>query len=154
MKTVITYGTFDLFHIGHVRLLKRLSNLGDKLIVGVSTDEFNLKKGKKSFSSYEERKEIVESCKYVDLVIPENNWEQKVKDIDFYGVDVFAIGDDWTGKFDDLKKICDVVYLSRTEDVSTTQIKRSLSKFGDNELDSIESNVYQILDIIRTLSKR
>ena len=100
MKTVITYGTFDLFHVGHIRLLKRLRALGDKLIVGISTDEFNALKGKKSFFSYEERAEIIESCKYVTVVFPEKNWQQKKSDIAKYNADVFAMGDDWQGKFD------------------------------------------------------
>ncbi|WP_439437649.1 glycerol-3-phosphate cytidylyltransferase [Salinivibrio costicola] len=126
-KTVITYGTFDLFHVGHVRLLKRLSELGDKLIVGISSDSFNELKGKKSFFSYEERAEIVKSCQYVDDVFPENNWEQKPSDIKKYEADIFAMGDDWVGKFDFLKEQCEVIYLPRTEDVSTTHIKKTLS---------------------------
>ncbi|UOP04749.1 adenylyltransferase/cytidyltransferase family protein [Conchiformibius kuhniae] len=127
MKVVITYGTFDLFHIGHVRLLKRLRMLGDKLIVGVSSDEFNLKKGKKSIFSYEERSEIVNSSKYVDLVFPEYTWEQKREDIIYYNANVFGIGSDWIGKFDDLKDICEVIYLERTEGISSTYIKSVLS---------------------------
>lgn len=125
-KIVITYGTFDLFHVGHVRLLKRLRNLGTKLIVGLSTDEFNSIKGKKAFFSYQDRKEILSSCKYVDFVFPENNWNQKRNDIEKYNADIFGMGNDWEGKFDDLKDICEVIYLSRTEDISTTHIKESL----------------------------
>lgn len=151
MKIVITYGTFDLFHVGHIRLLKRLSALGDKLIVGISSDEFNELKGKKSFFSYEERAEIVESCKYVTEVFPEHNWKQKRNDINKYQADVFAMGDDWVGKFDDLNDICEVVYLPRTEDVSTTKIKSSLSNVNHEELDLIESSLHEVLNIVKAL---
>ncbi|WP_039989367.1 glycerol-3-phosphate cytidylyltransferase [Vibrio owensii] len=126
MKIVITYGTFDLFHVGHVRLLKRLSQLGDKLIVGVSTDEFNAAKGKKSYFSYGNRSEIVSSCRYVDEVFPEKNWEQKYSDIVKFKADIFAMGDDWNGKFDYLSSLCEVVYLPRTNNISTTLIKSEL----------------------------
>ena len=122
-RIVLTYGTFDLFHQGHVRLLKRAKELGDYLIVAVSTDEFNEEKGKKSYHSFEVRKEILEAIKYVDLVIPETNWEQKTDDVIKYNVDVFVIGDDWKGKFDFLSEYCSVVYLPRTPGISTTQIK-------------------------------
>ncbi|NKF51718.1 adenylyltransferase/cytidyltransferase family protein [Shewanella sp. WXL01] len=130
MKTIITYGTFDLFHIGHIRLFKRLSKLGDKLIVGVSTDEFNAMKNKAAYFSYQERREIVESCKYVDMVIPEQDWQQKRGDIIRLNADIFAIGDDWLGKFDDLSDICQVMYLRRTQAISTTEIKASLATFN------------------------
>lgn len=126
MKKVITYGTFDMLHYGHVNLLKRAKELGDFLIVALSTDEFNALKGKKSFFSYEERKKILEAIKYVDLVIPENNWEQKVTDVIKYNVDIFVIGDDWKGKFDFLEEYCEVKYLPRTPNISTTQIKAGL----------------------------
>ncbi len=127
MKTIITYGTFDLFHFGHVRLLERLSKMCDQLIVGVSTDEFNALKGKAAFFSYEQRSEIINACKYVSRVIPENNWQQKAQDIEHYDVDIFAIGDDWKGQFDHLASQCEVLYLTRTEDISTTEIKNNLS---------------------------
>lgn len=127
-KIVITYGTFDLFHIGHLRLLKRLKNLGDKLYVGVSTDEFNALKNKKSFISFEDRCEIVKSLECVDYVFPENNWEQKVEDIKKYNAKIFAMGDDWVGHFDFLKEFCDVIYLPRTEGISSSFIKKELSK--------------------------
>ena len=123
MKTVLTYGTFDLFHVGHVRLLKRISEFGDRLIVGCSTDEFNAIKGKKAIFSFEERKEILLSCRYVHDVIPENHWEQKMDDVQNLKVDVFAMGDDWSGKFDYLEGLTRVIYLPRTEGISTTQIK-------------------------------
>ncbi|PMO59266.1 glycerol-3-phosphate cytidylyltransferase [Vibrio breoganii] len=153
MKIVITYGTFDLFHVGHIRLLKRLSLLGDKLIVGLSSDEFNAGKGKKSFFSYKERAEILESCKYVTEVFAEHNWQQKRNDIIKYQADVFAMGDDWEGKFDDLNDICEVIYLPRTEDVSTTEIKSALSKVNAEELDRIESTLHNVIDIVKSLSK-
>lgn len=126
MKTVITYGTFDLFHLGHVRLLHRLSNLGDRLVVACSTDEFNATKGKRCIMPFEHRLEILEACRYVDKVIPERNWEQKREDIVKQKADIFCMGDDWTGKFDDLKDLCEVVYLPRTEDISTTDLRRSV----------------------------
>ncbi|TDE21634.1 MULTISPECIES: adenylyltransferase/cytidyltransferase family protein [Vibrio harveyi group] len=152
MKVVITYGTFDLFHIGHVRLLKRLSLLGDKLYVGISTDEFNLVKGKKSFFSYEERAEIVSSCEYVDLVFPESEWGQKERDIEKYQVDIFAMGNDWEGSFDQLKQLCDVVYLERTEDISTTSIKAKLAEVNASSLDKIENDLHNLIEIVRSLS--
>lgn len=128
MKRVITYGTFDLLHYGHINLLKRAKEHGDYLIVALSTDEFNLKKGKESFFSYEKRKKLLESIRYVDLVIPEKNWEQKLNDVERYEVDVFIMGDDWKGKFDFLQKTCNVVYLERTPEISTTLIKEQLKK--------------------------
>ena len=152
MKIIITYGTFDLFHVGHVRLLKRLSELGDQLIVGVSSDEFNLSKGKNSFFSYDERAEIVRSCKYVTSVFPEHCWKQKREDIIKYKADIFAMGDDWEGKFDNLSNSCKIVYLPRTEYVSTTQIKNSLSKVDSAELDRIESSLHDVISIVKSLS--
>lgn len=125
MKKVITYGTFDLLHPGHIRLLKRAKALGDYLIVALSCDEFNAIKGKKAFYDYQTRKEMVEAIRYVDEVIPEKTWEQKQADIDTHNVDVFVMGDDWKGKFDDLKH-CQIVYLPRTEGISTTLIKQEL----------------------------
>lgn len=126
MKKVITYGTFDLIHSGHINILRRAKELGDYLIVAVSTDEFNKLKGKTSYYTFEERKLILEAIRYVDLVIPENNWEQKIEDVKKYDVDVFVMGDDWKGKFDFLKDYCEVVYLPRTEGISTTKIKNDL----------------------------
>lgn len=125
-KIILTYGTFDLFHIGHLNILRRLKAMGDMLIVGVSTDEFNLQKGKKTAIPFQERIEIVENIKYVDIVIPETTWDQKKSDIREYNVSIFAIGDDWTGKFDYLKKYCQVIYIPRTEGISTTQLKNKL----------------------------
>jgi glycerol-3-phosphate cytidylyltransferase len=124
--TVLTYGTFDLFHIGHLRLLERLSALGDRLVVAVSTDEFNASKGKRAVIPYADRAAIVAAIRGVDLVIPEENWEQKVGDIQRHNVDVFAMGNDWEGKFDFLAEYCKVVYLDRTDGISTTKIRGQL----------------------------
>jgi glycerol-3-phosphate cytidylyltransferase len=126
MKRVITYGTFDLFHYGHLKILERAKQLGDYLVVAVSTDEFNIIKGKKCVYPYEQRAQIVEAIKYVDKVIPEKNWEQKISDIKKYDIDIFVIGKDWEGKFDFLKKYSHVVYLSRTENISSTEIKTNI----------------------------
>lgn len=123
MKTVITYGTFDILHYGHLNLLKRAKELGDYLIVAVSTDDFNALKGKKSYYNYETRRMMLEAIKYVDLVIPETCWEQKVEDVKKYNVNIFTMGSDWEGKFDFLKDYCEVVYLPRTEGISSTKIK-------------------------------
>lgn len=126
MKKVITYGTFDLFHIGHLNILRRAKELGDYLIVAVSSDRFNEIKGKKCVIPAVERMEIVRSVKYVDEVIEENNWEQKIDDIKSHNVDIFVMGDDWTGKFDFLNEYCRVIYLPRTEGISTTSIKKDV----------------------------
>lgn len=128
MKTVITYGTFDLFHVGHVNLLKRARELGDRLVVAVSTDEFNLQeKNKTTIVPYEHRVKVLESCRYVDLVIPESSWSQKERDIVEYRIDTFVMGDDWEGKFDELKTLCNVVYLPRTKNISSTAIKQAVA---------------------------
>ena len=129
MKRVITYGTYDLLHYGHIALLERAKALGDYLIVAISTDEFNWNsKQKKCYFTYEERKRMVEALRCVDLVIPEENWEQKVNDVQEFKIDTFVMGDDWEGKFDFLKDYCEVVYLPRTPEISTTQIKKDLNK--------------------------
>lgn len=128
MKTVITYGTFDLFHVGHVNLLKRARELGDRLVVAVSTDEFNLQeKNKTTIVPYEHRVKVLESCRYVDLVIAESSWSQKERDILEYHIDTFVMGDDWEGKFDELKTLCNVVYLPRTKNISSTAIKQAVA---------------------------
>lgn len=128
MKRVITYGTFDLLHYGHINLLRRAKALGDYLIVGLSTDKFNWnEKHKKCYFSYEKRKTLLEAIRYVDLVIPEEKWEQKESDINEYRINTFVMGDDWKGKFDFLKNICEVIYFSRTPEISTTMIKNNLS---------------------------
>ena len=128
MVKVITYGTYDLLHYGHIRLLERAKALGDYLIVVLSTDEFNWnEKRKKCYFTYEIRKQLLEAIRYVDLVIPEENWDQKITDVKEYHVDTFVMGDDWKGKFDFLKPYCEVVYLPRTPEISTTQIKNDLN---------------------------
>lgn len=127
MKRVITYGTYDLLHYGHINLLQRARALGDYLIVVLSTDEFNWAcKQKKCYFSYEKRKKMLEALRCVDLVIPEENWEQKREDVRLYKADIFVMGDDWKGKFDFLEDLCEVVYLPRTPEISTTQIKKDL----------------------------
>ncbi|MBQ7635876.1 MAG: glycerol-3-phosphate cytidylyltransferase [Lachnospiraceae bacterium] len=126
MKKVITYGTYDLLHVGHINLLRRAKELGDYLIVGLSTDEFNAGKHKEAYHTYEDRKIILESIKYVDEVIPEATWEQKIDDVVNNKVDIFVMGDDWKGKFDFLKDYCEVIYLPRTAGISTTKIKTDL----------------------------
>lgn len=131
MKRVLTYGTFDLLHYGHINLLKQAKQQGDYLIVALSTDEFNLtSKNKVSYFNFEKRKALLEAIRYVDLVIPESCWEQKVNDVELYHADIFVIGDDWVGEFDFLKKVCDVKYLARTPEVSTTKIKQELKGKG------------------------
>jgi len=131
MKRIITYGTFDLLHFGHIYLLTRARALGDYLIVALSEDEFNEKeKHKKTYFSYDDRKRLLEAIRYVDLVIPEKNWEQKEHDIKLYQADVFIMGDDWQGKFDHLKEYCEVIYLPRTPEISTTQIIYDIGSGG------------------------
>lgn len=127
-KVVLTYGTYDLLHRGHIRLLKRAKELGDYLIVGLSTDEFNDIKNKKAVFPYDERKLILESIKYVDKIIPEKTWEQKIGDVKKYNVDIFVMGDDWEGKFDFLKEYCEVIYLERTKEISSTEIAEIIRK--------------------------
>lgn len=129
MKRVLTYGTFDLLHYGHIRLLKRAKALGDYLVVALSTDEFNESKGKRAYHDYETRKKMLESIRYVDLVIPENCWEQKIDDVKEYHIDTVVMGSDWAGsdKFEMLKDYCELVYLDRTPSVSTSQIKSDLN---------------------------
>lgn len=130
MKRVITYGTFDMLHYGHVNLLRRAKELGDYLVVALSTDEFNWnEKQKKCYFSYEQRKLLLEAIRYVDEVIPENSWDQKRTDIHDHTIDIFVMGDDWKGHFDFLEEEgAQVVYLPRTPDISTTQIKENLGK--------------------------
>jgi len=128
MKRILTYGTYDLLHYGHIRLLQRAKALGDYLVVALSTDEFNEIKGKKAYHDYETRKKMLEAIRYVDLVIPEENWEQKISDVKEYHIDTVVMGSDWAGsdRFDYLKDYCEVVYLDRTEGISTTKIKHDL----------------------------
>ena len=152
MKTVITYGTFDLFHVGHVRLLSRARSLGDRLVVGCSTDEFNAGKGKKSAFNYADRAAILEACRFVDLVIPEMSWAQKADDIRTHGVDIFTMGDDWTGKFDHLeaKTGCVVTYLTRTPDISTTDVKEAITQLGRDKKQSLLHAVDHLRDLVES----
>lgn len=127
MKKVITYGTFDLLHTGHINILRRAKEYGDYLIVAISSDEFNALKDKKAYYSFEQRKAILEAIRYVDEVIPEHTWEQKIEDVKKHDIDVFVMGDDWEGQFDFLREHCDVIYLPRTVGISTTKIKKDLN---------------------------
>jgi len=150
-RTLITYGTFDLFHVGHLRLLERIKKRGDKLIVAISTDEFNSVKGKKTIIPFEQRKEIVEAIKYVDLVIPEENWDQKIEDIKKYGVDEFVMGHDWKGKFDFLSDYCEVTYLSRTKNISSSELKSSLKELSKISTEKINDAVELLNQILQDL---
>lgn len=127
MTTIITYGTFDLFHIGHLRLLSRAAELGDRLVVGVSTDEFNLQKKKKCVHPYEERASIVGALRMVDEVFPESSWDQKISDVRRFKANIFLMGSDWEGRFDFLREHCKVIYLPRTPSVSTTERKELIT---------------------------
>lgn len=140
MKRILTYGTFDLLHYGHINILKRAKELGDYLIVALSTDEFNETKHKKAYHNYETRKKMLEAIRYVDLVIPETDWNQKINDVKEYYVDTVVMGDDWVGneKFEELKEYCEVIYLPRTKGISTTKIKKDL------HLQNPNNNINQI----------
>ena len=131
MKKVITYGTFDLIHMGHINILRRAKEMGDYLVVAISTDEFNTIKHKQAYYSFEQRKQILEAIRYVDEVIPEHTWDQKIQDVKAHDIDIFVMGHDWEGEFDFLKEYCEVIYLPRTEGVSTTKTKQDLSKRHD-----------------------
>ncbi|HHI87861.1 MAG TPA: glycerol-3-phosphate cytidylyltransferase [Candidatus Cloacimonetes bacterium] len=135
MKKVLTYGTYDVLHYGHFRLLKRAKELGDHLTVAISTDEFNLTKGKKCVQPYNHRAEVIKAIRYVDEVIPENNWDQKIDDIRKHNIDIFVMGCDWKGKFDFLKEYCEVVYLERTPDISTTKLKKHINSTENHQND-------------------
>lgn len=147
-KIILTYGTFDLFHIGHLKILQNAKKYGDKLIVGISTDEFNKKKGKKTIIPFEQRKEIVENIRCVDIVIGENSWEQKIEDIEKYSVDIFVMGDDWKNEFDNLKDYCEVKYLPRTKGISSTQLKSVLNKVSVSK-----NELLQAFDILERLKQ-
>lgn len=147
-KVILTYGTFDMFHIGHLKVLERLKELGDYLIVGVSTDSFNELKGKKTIIRYEDRFEIVKALRCVDMVIPEDEWEQKISDIKKFNVSVFGMGDDWTGDFDFLKEYCDVVYLQRTSGISSTQLKKTLKTLDREHIEEIKQSLDSISAVV------
>lgn len=149
-KTILTYGTFDLFHIGHLRLLERLRAMGDRLVVGVSTDEFNASKGKKTVVPFADRIDIVRGLRCVDVAFPETCWEQKAKDIAEHQVSILGMGDDWTGKFDDLSSMCEVVYLPRTEGISSTQIRNSLKVLSVEHVRELK----HALDLMSTIVER
>ena len=149
--TVLTYGTYDLFHVGHVRLLKRLSELGDRLIVGCSTDEFNQQKGKKTAMPYEQREELLLACRYVDHVFPESSWEQKRPDILKYRADIFAMGDDWSGHFDELQDVSKVIYLPRTNGISSSDLKKEIVSRFQIEVSSIVTEVQTLESRLRSL---
>lgn len=148
MATIITYGTFDMFHIGHLKLIQRMRQMAENLIVGVSTDEFNFQKGKKCIIPYEQRSEIVRNIAGVSLVVPEREWSQKIDDIKRYKVDIFAMGDDWQGRFDELNAYCKVVYLPRTKGISTTYLKSLLSSLS-NEYEADTVNVSELFNTIK-----
>jgi glycerol-3-phosphate cytidylyltransferase len=148
MATVITYGTFDLIHIGHVRLLERLHEFGPRVIVGVSTDEFNAKKGKQTIIPFEQRLELVRSIRYVHDAFPEESWTQKRTDIVNFGADIFAMGGDWEGKFDDLSDICRVIYLPRTSGISSSRVKTALRPLSRARIEELKRAVETVGDVI------
>lgn len=147
MKKVITYWTFDILHVGHINILRRARELWDHLTVAISSDEFNTIKNKKSFYSFEERKLMLEAIKYVDEVIPENDWEQKTRDVRERNIDIFVMGDDWEGKFNFLKEFCEVIYLPRTPDISTTKLKSDLKWLTEESIAKIEDAIVAIKDL-------
>jgi glycerol-3-phosphate cytidylyltransferase len=151
MTTIITYGTFDLFHVGHVRLFQRLKSLGDKVVVGCSTDEFNRLKGKSTIIPYEQRVEVLLACRHVDGVFPENNWEQKRDDILREGASIFAMGDDWAGKFDDLSDIVKVIYLPRTLGISTTEVRQIVNSMFEERITELRKAYDQLGIHVKTL---
>ncbi|TDM06393.1 MAG: glycerol-3-phosphate cytidylyltransferase [Ideonella sp. MAG2] len=150
-KTVITYGTFDMFHVGHVRLLKRLRALGDRLLVGCSTDEFNALKGKRGVIPYEQRVEMLLACRYVDDVFPEHDWGQKRDDILHKKADIFAMGDDWAGKFDDLGDITQVIYLPRTPSISSTELRRVSAALREEQLSELRNVLDHLNRVVKSL---
>lgn len=151
MKTIITYGTFDIFHAGHLNLLRRAKALGDRLVVGISTDRFNDSKGKKCFFPYEERAAIVRAMRDVDEVFPEDSWSQKRLDIARTSASTFVMGDDWAGKFDELLDIVEIVYLPRTPTISTTAIKSSIRGITQEQADSLKEAIDLVSSIVKSL---
>lgn len=151
MKTILTYGTYDLFHVGHVRLLERARSLGDRLIVGISSDEFNAIKGKRSVIPYEHRAEILRALSCVDEVFPEHDWAQKADDIRRFEASVLVMGDDWAGKFDDYKSLCEVVYLQRTGGISSTELKAALSAFRGDKIAELQGALAALQTVVNQL---
>jgi glycerol-3-phosphate cytidylyltransferase len=151
MKTVLTYGTFDLLHIGHLNLLRRARELGDRLVVGLSTDEFNDEKGKTTVAPFEHRVQILQSIRYVDKVIAERSWEQKIADVQENDVSLFVMGDDWAGKFDFLQQYCDVVYLPRTKDISTSLIREAVVSHKNEQIVAIKNILENAANMISDL---
>jgi glycerol-3-phosphate cytidylyltransferase len=151
VKTVITYGTYDLFHIGHLNILRRLREMGDRLVVGISTDEFNASKGKITVIPFGDRSQIVASIRYVDVVFPECSWDQKISDVQKYKADLFAMGDDWAGKFDFLKEHCEVLYLPRTDEVSSSLLKNVLLPLKGQKLTELKNALDTVAAIIGDL---
>jgi glycerol-3-phosphate cytidylyltransferase len=149
---VLTYGTFDLFHVGHLRLLERLKSMGTHLVVGVSSDEFNTQKGKLSITPYEDRAAIVAACRFVDEVFPEHSWDQKRADIQRLGIDVFGMGNDWHGRFDDLQDLCRVVYLPRTDGVSSTALKGRIKGLNVESLETLRVAIETAQQVIARLA--
>jgi glycerol-3-phosphate cytidylyltransferase len=154
MTNLITYGTFDLLHVGHIRLLRRLKSMSTRLIIGLSNDEFNILKGKKTIIPYEERKEMLLATRYVDSVFPETCWEQKKEDIIREKAEIFAMGDDWVGKFDYLQDYCKVIYLSRTSGISTTNIKLLINKSNLDEMMALSHSIDQINNRLKILTEK
>ena len=148
---ILTYGTFDLFHVGHVRLLKRLSQLGDEVIVGCSTDEFNAQKGNQTVIPFAQRKECLEACRYVTKVIAEHDWDQKRDDVLRERADIFAMGDDWSGHFDDLQDAVKVIYLPRTENISSTELKGYLSTLQNEKVRVVQELTKRLASCVEDL---
>lgn len=151
MKKILTYGTFDMFHIGHLNLLKRAKELGDFLVVGISSDDFNNLKNKKTLIPFEERRSILDAIKYVNTTIKEDSWNQKIIDIQKYDINIFVMGDDWKGKFDYLEEYCEVIYLPRTENISTTELKENLKSFFNIDIDGLKQATNTINSILKAL---
>lgn len=151
MTTILTYGTFDLFHVGHVRILERAAQLGTRLYVGVSSDEFNAIKGKRCIMAYENRAMIVRAMRCVDEVFPEENWDQKRDDILRFGADVMVMGSDWTGKFDHLSDLCRVEYLPRTDGISTTELKTTLQAFKGEKIQQLQDGLRALQTVVEQL---
>ncbi|WP_395154251.1 adenylyltransferase/cytidyltransferase family protein [Ilumatobacter sp.] len=152
-RRAITYGTFDLFHYGHLQLLRRTADLAEEVIVGVATDEFNALKGKRSMANFEQRAEITAAMRMVTSVIPEDSWEQKRLDIVKYDIDLFVMGDDWEGRFDDLSDLCAVIYLPRTTGISSTAIRDAVHTFSPGEVVRLKDSLTAISEVLRAFDE-